>query len=325
MKKLLLLSAVVLGMTGAYAQDLTSKKGEPILPEAGDIGLGIDATPFLEYAGNFFGKTTTNAAPTFNYLTSIQTITFRYFKDAKTVYRGGLRIGFGGPTTRQQVANRSLTAPSPSANGYPNPTPALVENKWKSSTTTVGLTGGIEFRRGKTRLQGYYGGEVGIYFSSSRDKFEYGNALAVNLTPAGPGEAQNVDPTGADSFGTVGNVAPAASLGIIGANGDARITDRKNGATFGFGLRGFIGVEYFLLPKMSLGGEFGWGLGFSTQGSSKTTWESTGNPDSGAAPNTDIIGTTEIEGSKNGVFKIDTDNVNGMWAPAGTLRLNFYF
>jgi hypothetical protein len=56
MKKSLTLLALVLGMSGAFAQDLTSKKGEPFLPEAGDWGLGIDANPFLEYAGNFFGN-----------------------------------------------------------------------------------------------------------------------------------------------------------------------------------------------------------------------------------------------------------------------------
>ncbi len=32
MKKSLTLLAFVLGMSGAFAQDLTSKKGEPILP-----------------------------------------------------------------------------------------------------------------------------------------------------------------------------------------------------------------------------------------------------------------------------------------------------
>jgi hypothetical protein len=31
-----------------------SKKGYPLLPKGGDFGLGFDAVPFFEYAGNFF-------------------------------------------------------------------------------------------------------------------------------------------------------------------------------------------------------------------------------------------------------------------------------
>ena len=71
MKKSITILAFAFGITGAFAQDLTSKKGEPILPEAGDWAIGIDATPFLNYAGNFFGKTTNNNAPTFNFFTNI--------------------------------------------------------------------------------------------------------------------------------------------------------------------------------------------------------------------------------------------------------------
>ena len=35
-------------------QDLTSKKGETMLPEAGDWAVQFDAAPFLNYAGNLF-------------------------------------------------------------------------------------------------------------------------------------------------------------------------------------------------------------------------------------------------------------------------------
>ncbi|HQQ95423.1 MAG TPA: hypothetical protein PLQ93_12780 [Bacteroidia bacterium] len=328
MKKSLTLLAFALGMSCAYGQDLTSKKGEPILPEAGDWGLGVDATPFLDYMGNFFGKTTSNAAPTFNFLAyNTQMITYRYFQDANTVYRGALRIGLGGPTVREQEVDRSYTAPTLTNNGYPDPKPALVENEWKNRTTTIGLSGGIEIRKGKTRLQGYYGGEVGIFFSSSRDKFTYGNNLAVNVTPGGPGTPQDVTPDNDDAITGANNVTSASGLGISGANGNglARVTERKNGAIFEVGLRGFIGCEYFLLPKISLGGEFGWGLGLATQGAGKTTYESTGNKNAASTANDDTIGTTEIKGAKQGSFTIDTDNKNSMWAPAGTIRLNFYF
>ena len=94
----------------------------------------------------------------------------------------------------------------------------------------------------------------------------------------------------------------------------------KNGTTFSFGVCVFIGAEYFVLPKMIIGGEFGWGLGLSSTGKSKTTWESIG----GAALAL-TFGTTTIEGSKQGGISLDTDGRNSVWGPTGALRLNLYF
>ena len=321
MKKSIALVALAFGVTNAFAQDLTSKKGEPMLPEAGDWGIAVDANPFLEYAGNFFGKTAFNNAPSWNFMTNNQTITGKYFKDASTAFRGTLRIGFGSNTVREMEANRMMTAPSPTANGFPS-AETMVENSWKHSNTTIGLAGGIEKRKGKTRLQGFYGGEVGIYMNMNKDKYEYGNTLATGLTPTGPNQSTNVDVDASDNVGGSGNVVSAAGIfqGTVNG-GNARITERKNGTTFAFGVRGFIGAEYFILPKMSLGGEFGWGLGISSVGKSETTYEATGNSGSG----NDVIGTTTIEGSKNGSFALDTDNNNSIWGPSATLRLAFHF
>lgn len=311
MKKSLTLLALALGLSNSFAQELKSKKEEVILPEAGDWAIGIDATPFLNYAGNMFGKTAANVAPTFDFHNTQQIITGKYFKDASTAYRGSLRIGMNSNTQRAMVADRMT--PSNTVVTYPSQDP-MVENTWKASSTDIGLSGGLEMRKGKTRLQGYYGGEVGLYFGTSKDKFTYGNALSTNtLNP--------VNVSGADQFAGSGNINAAAPIqGIIG---DARVTERKNGATIGFGVRGFIGAEFFILPKLSLGGEFGWGLGISSTGKSKTTYESIGQ--SNAAGSVLATGTTEIEGSKQGGFSLDTDNTNTMWAPAGSLRINLHF
>lgn len=301
MKKSILALALAFGVTGAYAQDLTSKKGEPYLPEADDWSIGIDATPFLNYAGNFFGKTGANAAPTWNFLSGNQAILGKMFKDEKTAYRAGIRIGMNSMTTKNMVSDRAATT----APTFPA-LPTMKENVWKSSEKAIGLTAGIEMRRGKTRLQGYYGGEVGIGFSSSRDKFTYGNALAPTATPA-----VVVDPVD-DAFSGAGNITTDTY------GNTARITDRKNGSNIFFGVRDFIGAEYFILPKISLAGEFGWGLGLSIMGKSKTTTESIG----GTGPS---VGTQTVEGNKGSSFSLDTDNNNSVFGPAASLRMNFHF
>lgn len=314
MKKTITILALAFGVTGAYAQDLTSKKGEQILPEAEDWSIGVDATPFLNYMGNFFGKSSSNSAPTFNFLNSNQTITGKYFVEAQKAYRASLRIGLGNQTEKSTVVDRAFVAGATS--NYPNPDPTK-ENVWKQSNTNIGLAVGMEKRKGKTRLQGYYGAEVGIGFSSSKDKFTYGNKLDPASTTA------PVFVSNADAFSGANNVVSSIPFVDPGSvNGLGRITERKNGATFSLGLRAFVGAEYFVLPKISIGGEFGWGLGFVTGGKTTTKYESVGN--NGSSP-TDQVGSSSITTAGRGSFSLDTDNANSLFGPSGSIRLNFHF
>lgn len=307
MKKSIALVALAFGVTNAFAQDLTSKKGEPFLPEAGDYAVSIDATSFLQYAGNFFGKSTTNFAPTWNFLNGNSTITGKYFKDATTAYRVGVRLGFGSTSDKRNVT----ALPTTTVNPYPTAN-STAENVHKQSKTNVGISVGLEKRKGKTRLQGFYGADLGIYFGSTKDKYTYGNALSVDAT-------NPVGVTAADDFGT-GNVTATILSG--GQTGSARATVTKSGATVSIGARAFIGAEYFIAPKISIGGEFGWGLGFSMTGKSKSTWESVGVVNGASSSS---IGTTDVVGGKSSSFGLDTDGKNGVFGPNASLRLNLHF
>jgi hypothetical protein len=304
MKKSVLLLAAAFGVSSAFAQDLTSKKGEPFLPEAGDWAIGIDAAPFLNYAGQLLSNGGA-IAPGFNFLTgNTQTIVGKMFKDEKTAYRAGLRIGLGSNSEKNMVSDRTVTT----APTFPA-VPTMKENTWKSSTTAFGLSGGLEFRRGKTRLQGYYGGELGFYMKSTKDKFTYGNALTpATATPA-------VTVAGADDFGII-----ADNIGTDTYGNASRVTERKNGSMISLGVRGFIGAEYFILPKISIAGEFGWGVGLTSNGKTSTTSESVG-----VAGTSSVVGSQTIESGKSGSFRIDTDNKNSVWGPTSTLRLNLHF
>jgi hypothetical protein len=315
MKKSVLALAMAFGVTGAFAQDLTSKKGEPYLPEAGDWSIGIDATPFLNYAGQMLSNAGASS-PSFNFLTANQSIVGKMFKDEKTAYRGGLRIGFGGTKTINKVDTRYADpAAAPSSYSFPSEAP-MVENTRKVSNRNIALSGGIEMRRGKTRLQGYYGGELGIGISGTSKKYEYGNSL-VAPTSTTPGITVDSD----DSFGD-GNVVAVGTPVSQGQIGDARITQQKGGGTFSIGLRGFIGAEYFILPKMSIAGEFGWGLALNKTGAMKTTYETTGMSSGATAQST---GSIEVETTKSGNWSLDTDNKNSVFGPAASLRLNLHF
>lgn len=269
MKKINFLLAFVFIASFVFAQEgLVSKKGEAILPEKGDWAISIDATPFLRYAGNFIGSNGLNTAPTFNFLSGNQTILGKYYIDQSKAYRIGLRLGLGSNSTTYKV------------NAIPATTPTTyVDDVSKSSFSIVGLTAGMEWRKGTTRLQGFYGAEAGLSFSSTSMSRIYGNNLSVS-------------------------------------NPVSRMIESNSGARFGFGLRGFIGAEYFILPKIAIGGEFGWGLALSTIGESSTKSESW---------NANLVTTTTTPNGGSTYFSVDSENLSSIFGPAGTIRLTLHF
>lgn len=304
MKNLILALSLVLSSAG-IAQDLTSKNGEPILPQAKDWSIGLDATRLIKNAS-------------FDFVSTSQAITGKYFKNANTAYRIGVRIGVNSWTTKAMVTDRAAGASTVIA--YPAAVP-MKENNWRRSSTAVGLSFGIEKRRGATRLQGIYGVEGGIYLSSTKDKFTYGNKLNSSSSPQ-----LAVDPS-ADAmsspiFGNANNVDTIPA--IQGVQGAARITERKNGLALTIGARLFVGAEYFVLPKMSIGGEFGWGAAFSTSGRSETKLESIGQSNIQGSTGASVKSTT-IDGGITNRVGIDTDNTNLLGGLSASLRLNLYF
>ncbi|MBK9639510.1 MAG: hypothetical protein IPO63_17530 [Bacteroidetes bacterium] len=246
MKKSLLILAMFIGGAVTAQDNMTSKKGTPILPEAGDWSIGIGANSTLEYFGNLMNGN--NSAPSFDWQSSPNVIRFKMMKDENTAYRAGVRIGYGSDKETYEAPNVGD------------------QKDEKTSQMAIDLAGGIQKYRGKGRLRGYYGGEAGIGFGSMKTTNTYN-----------------------------GNAAAGETL------------EDKQGGTFSFALRGFIGAEYFFAPKMSVSGEFGWGLDLSTQGASDTK-TADGNG-----------GSTSTKGGKSSSFSFDTDNASG------AIVLNLYF
>lgn len=294
-KSTLVIAALAFSASAAFAQDLTSKKGEAFLPEAGDWSIGIDATPVLNYVGNFIGGNGLNSAPTWEFLNANQTIIGKMYSTETMAYRGILRLGFTSTKTAMKVNDDgNTTVPT-----FPNVNDPA-EDVMKMSSHFIGLGAGMEMRRGKTRLQGFYGADAMIWLSGSKSTYDYANAFS----------SSNPNPSTSD-FGT-GNTSPGANI-IWGG----REIEAKAGSTFGIGVRGFIGAEYFIIPKLSIGGEFGWGVGFQTTGEGTQTWEA-GGP-SNAGGQTDYI----TSGKSSGLV-LDTDR-NAFGTGNGSLRLNFHF
>jgi len=235
MKKTVLVVALAIGVTAAFAQDLTSKKGEKFLPEANDWAIGFDAVPVLNAVGRVMGGPSTTATGLTNPDGSSMYIVGKMFKDEKTAYRAALGINFGSTTDKKLVNDVTSTA-----------TPqAQVTDEHKASTNDITLGAGLEKRRGTTRLQGYYGGMLTVMFGGGKNTYTYGNALTTSNT------------SHTNSFGQ-----------------GAGVTSNKSGSNFGLSLNGFIGAEYFVAPKISIGAEYRWGVGFNSQGEGEKVTES---------------------------------------------------
>ncbi|HWY10066.1 MAG TPA: hypothetical protein VN026_02015 [Bacteroidia bacterium] len=327
MKKSIALLALAFGVTGAFAQDLTSKKGEPILPEAGDWAVSVEATPFLQYMGNFFGKTTTNSAPTWNNYGANQSIMVKKFTDAQNAYRATFRIGLRDQSFKNEIAAPQATTASPV--NFPNKV-NTVQDKASHTSSFIGIGVGMEKRKGKTRLQGFYGADVFVWYSSSKDKFTYGNALspAATADPRIVPTATNTTDWNTVAPGTFSTSNIGVSIPNQPGVTNTRKTIEKPGGQFGLGVRAFIGAEYFVLPKISIGGEFGWGIGLALNTKAKTTYETVG-VDGGGAFVTSTITNTQKRGMQ---MILDTDNnpannsnYNLALSPTGTLRINFHF
>ncbi len=284
--------------TSAIAQvDMNSKRGEPILPEVGNYAFGVDAWPFLDYAGQLLNGSSGPNSVFFSSPIDMPGVVLygKYVKDANTHYRGKVRIGFGSEKielpVQLQDADGNFTDPE-----------TYGVDEWKQSGNSIVLGAGIEKRRGNGRLQGYYGPEVCIGFGGSKNEHTFANAIGMNNQMPGISGSWGTGPTPSNPY-----------------DGNARITEAKFGSTFMFGIHGVVGVEYFFMPKASIGAEFSWGIMMESTGATEVTTEEWDSSD-------DVLVTETLEtaGSQSS-FGIDTGVDGSSGSKYTSIRLIFYW
>ena len=148
-----------------------------------------------------------------------------------------------------------------------------IQDDMTMSSNAIVLGGGYEMRRGSGRLIGVYGAGVNISLGGASTSYTYDLACDAN-------------------------------------NPGMRMTGTNSGSSFGISLGGMIGVEYFIMPKISIGAEYTWGLGFTSTGEGTSTseyWDGS-----------EVVTSETRTGGSSG-FGIDTGN-NG-----GAITLMFHF
>lgn len=280
MKKTFILCVITLMFIGFLnAQEVfTNKQGVPVLPKAGEFAIGINAHPILEFVGNSANGSTWNGT-SFDFLDNNHYIFGKYFADDLTAYRIMLRVGLNNNTLSKYVTDDLDTEMIDQ-----------VIDQHNTSKTNIFLGLGMEKRKGIYRIQGYAGGDLMLGISNGSEKYTYGNEIT----------STNPMPTTYD-FGT----------NIMGMS---RVLQHNHGFGFSVGARAFVGVEYFLFPKLSLGGEFGWGINFGARGTSSVKAEY--YTSSGTKSDAEEI---EWNIDKSSHFYIDTDNLGGL------IKLMFHF
>ncbi|MGB4774834.1 MAG: hypothetical protein WBP45_06665 [Daejeonella sp.] len=247
---------------------ILSKHGFPIKPEAGDWGVTIDATPFLKYAGNFFSFRDggdENQAPTYNNLNNLGSA------NNPVTVTGRYFLA----DNRSVAVDFTLGMNSTTSNEVNMVDPDQF-NTTKISYQNIGIGAAYEFRKGIARIVGSYGPHISIASLSAPTTYD---DMGVVVTQGGKVEFED------------------------GENSDNNTTI-KGGNQFVLGVGGFLGVEYYFAPKISLGGRFALDLN-STSTSKRVKEFSNGQDDSPVA-------------EKGSAFSLGNK-------AASSISLNFYF
>lgn len=287
--------------TSQETVELRSKRGVLILPKKGEYAIGFSADPVLFYLGNFFHGDNQTPAPGVEYPNGFtntvlggrigNAFTGKYLLDDHTAVRARFQFNFTKATNKYIVAAND--------NGTANPlAPQFVEDKITRRNNAVLLALGLEKRRGASRVQGVYGGEILLGYNKVKEKADYGNGMGANFPrPVSYADAYTRIP-GADTT-------------------TSRWTEYNHGGTFFAGVRGFAGIEYFFAPKLSIGAEFGYTLGFASKKSDSAKLQAL-NIASGNAVEYEAKPTpTNSTGISN--FGLGLDNLNA------NLNFHFYF
>ena len=154
MKKILLSAVAVFAFSFANAQELVSSKGENYLPQEGDWSIGFSANSALSFVGNAFNGSTGNNV-NFN------------SNDAQKL------PGFTNSIT---FLGKKFTADNKADRYTANFLFSYEKPKDVDATTQFGLLAGYgkEWRKGSTRLQGFYGFDGLVGFGiPQKDAFNF--------------------------------------------------------------------------------------------------------------------------------------------------------
>lgn len=312
MNKKVLIAAALLTTVGSFAQDAANnnegeapknKYGQAVLPKAGDIGLGFNAVPFIDMAFNA-GKINSggfnNVGGNLNQYVvgATNQIVGKYYLSDKAAIRGriGINTVSGSITNRVQDSKAIYDASMGNTQEQTQAAVLTLEDKYKFNKQQWLLSAGYEMRRGYRRLQGYYGGEIAFGGQANKEYFTYAN------------DYSDLYATHYTNFTNANFVGQVQHNPFQQGRQERALYNNYRGG-FRFGMRGFIGVEYFVFAKISVGAEFGWGWAYTSRTNRITTVEVYDNTNGLAEVYNEERSTDSNEKTKG--FSVDNGSNNG--------------
>jgi len=220
-QKVITLILFVLCIVSLQAQttknDSTCKKHADYLPKAGELGIGVDATPIFNYLGNLLssaGNNTLNLSSPVVYL--------KYYLTDNSALRGILSVSSIDQKDLSYVRDDAAYILNPLSNKQ------LTDLK-NTSNQQYSMSLAYQRYTGKSRLRGFYGGQLIGGYTYSTTTYTYGNTMSV----------VNPRPSTIASYG-FDSSRPLKSI-------------NTNSMFIGGG--GIAGFEYYVLPKLCIGGE----------------------------------------------------------------------
>jgi hypothetical protein len=235
---LLFIAQVSFSQTATNDSLLVNKKGIAILPQKGDIAVGLTAGPILQYVGNFFFNSVLNPSPDANKAMAFSPDSMNVM--VKYMLRDDLaaRVTFGWNTSR--ITDRFYVRDD--AAFYANPlSNVLAQDIHKTINKSIKLAVGLEQRRGKGKLQGYYGADLFYEKKDTANYMTYANPISeINQAPS----AYNYMTKGVENMA----IRPIEKMEV---------------RSHSFGTNLFLGTEYFFYPGMAIGSEVSWELKYT--------------------------------------------------------------
>lgn len=210
-------------------------KAQEYTPKQGNWGVILDVSPFIKRVADY------NVANAPLYTSRItnnpNSILVKYFLKDDVALRTKFRVGYTSTTINALIPDAANTNPIDIV---------YLEESVTINQYNIGLFGGLEKRKTAGRVQGIYGGELGMSF---------GQGFNYAYTYANPIVVDNPTPESTDF---------SSQLGVQNITPTTRVLTNNQGYNFSFIARGIIGAEFFIAQNFSLGFEYAWGVDLSS-------------------------------------------------------------